>query len=131
MMNTIKMLQLRILLPHEQVSSRRTFEVREELLTLQSLIPLAVDQATFVVLDGHHRLRALKELGFQVAPCELFDYVRDTSIQVSSWRSEETITKSDVLHAGLRSTLMRPKSSRHLFAERIFERIPLSAIEAR
>jgi len=46
--------------------------------------PIIVDKETHVVLDGTHRVAALKHLGYKLAPACLVDY-NNPSIQVESW----------------------------------------------
>lgn len=46
--------------------------------------PIVVDENTGLVLDGTHRLAALRELGCQLAPCALVDY-QDSRIRVERW----------------------------------------------
>ncbi len=46
--------------------------------------PIIVDKETHVVLDGTHRVAALKHLGYKLAPACLVDY-NNPSIKVESW----------------------------------------------
>ena len=46
--------------------------------------PIIVDQETGLVLDGTHRLAALKAQGFQSAPCALINY-QDPRVRVERW----------------------------------------------
>lgn len=74
---------------------------------------IAVDKNTMVVLDGHHRLNALKELGCQKIPIMLIDYTM-SEIQVRSWNGIK-VNKGDVLEAGLGSKKLPAKTSKHMF----------------
>jgi hypothetical protein len=73
---------------------------------------IAVDKNTMVVLDGHHRLNALKELGCQKIPIMLIDYTM-SEIQVRSWNGIK-VNKRDVLEAGLSNKKLPPKTSKHM-----------------
>ncbi|MEM1873152.1 MAG: hypothetical protein QXF57_00995, partial [Acidilobaceae archaeon] len=73
---------------------------------------ILVDSKTLVILDGHHRVEALKLLGCKLVPALLVDYDSDC-VQVSSWRVGTSVAKDDVRRAGLQGSLMPPKTSRH------------------
>ena len=62
-------------LPHEEtitdLSSRLSDQIRADGFQRD---PIIVDRENHVVLDGMHRLRALKELGARHILCHLVDY---------------------------------------------------------
>ncbi len=90
--------------------------------------PILVDSKTFVVLDGHHRLVAVKLLGLRFIPAILVDYDSDC-VSVSSWRDGVVVTKEMVREHGLRGNLMPPKTSRHRVCFEIPEvRAPLEVL---
>ncbi len=74
--------------------------------------PILVDSKTMVILDGHHRVEALKLLGCSLVPAILVDY-DDSCVSVSSWRPGVVVTKEMVRASGLLGLLMPPKTSRH------------------
>jgi ParB-like chromosome segregation protein Spo0J len=75
--------------------------------------PIAVDKNTGVVLDGAHRLKVLKIMGYSLIPVIIIDY-KSPSIIVKSWRKGEKITKEMVIEAGLSKNKLPPKSSKHM-----------------
>lgn len=77
-------------------------------------VPIIVDKNTFVVLDGHFRINSLKKLGYSKIVAFLVDY-NSPKIVVQTWRNGETITKEDVLKAGLTGKRFPVKSSKHVF----------------
>ena len=79
--------------------------------------PVLVDENTMIVLDGHHRLAALKRMGMSYVPVSFVDY-NSPSIKVTSWRKGERITKKKVREAGLSGKLLRIKTSRHLYSRK-------------
>ena len=91
---TLSLRPIQSLKPHEEVV---TYELgliihdleRENLLRH----PLIVDQSTGVILDGTHRLAALKALDCRLAPCALVEY-NDPRILVERWY--RIITGSDI-----------------------------------
>lgn len=77
--------------------------------------PLLVDEATRVVLDGHHRLWASKELGCHRIPCYCVDYLEDESIVLESWRPEKNLSKREVIDMGLSQGVFPLKTTRHIY----------------
>jgi len=75
--------------------------------------PIAVDENTNVILDGHARLTCLSLLVCKIIPAYLFDY-RMPEIIVRTYRRGERISKDYVIKAGLTGKKMPPKSSKHL-----------------
>jgi len=74
---------------------------------------IAVDCKTKVILDGHHRLRALRRLGCNRIPVVFLDY-DDPSIRVLPWRDGESVSKEMVRRAGLSGRKLPPKTTRHV-----------------
>ncbi|MDM7275014.1 MAG: ParB N-terminal domain-containing protein [Thermoprotei archaeon] len=74
--------------------------------------PILVDSKTMIVLDGHHRVEALKLLGCSLIPAILVDY-DDSCVSVSSWRPGVVVTKGMVRASGLSGLPMPPKTSKH------------------
>ena len=59
--------------PHEEVNTTRATELLEYYRSAASILAIVVDKESKVVIDGHHRLHALKALGHTKAPCVLVD----------------------------------------------------------
>ncbi|MEM2971384.1 MAG: ParB N-terminal domain-containing protein [Candidatus Bathyarchaeia archaeon] len=99
---------------HEMVDSARLEKLKEEVKSDGVLkLPIAVDKNTNIIIDGHHRAMALKELGCTKVPVVFFDY-NSQDIEVQCWRNPEKLTKEDVIRAGLSSEKLPPKTSRHM-----------------
>jgi hypothetical protein len=80
--------------------------------------PIIVDKNTMIILDGHHRFNAIRQLGLTSSPVYLVNY-KNRKIKVTSWRKGgEKITKKLVIKAGLSGSLLRPKTSKHFIPER-------------
>ena len=72
---------------------------------------IAVDANTRVVLDGHHRLNALRTLGCKRIPAVFIDY-NSPMIQVQAW-NKDTVSKQAVIMAGTTQNKLPPKTTRH------------------
>lgn len=74
---------------------------------------IAADERTMVVLDGVHRLNALRLAGCKVAPVCLVDYMSD-DIVVYSMDRKRAIRKEEVLEAALSGRKFPPKTTWHM-----------------
>ena len=100
--------------PHEETDMMHTYELVRDILARGVLVkPIVIDEASMVILDGHHRFEALKMMGFKSIPVAMVDYFSD-AIVVESWRNNIRPTKAEVIdHA--RSGILYPyKTTRHM-----------------
>lgn len=101
--------------PHEAVVESRVAELINDILGRGALIrPILVDEETMTILDGHHRVEALKRIGKRRIPAVLVNYLDDLLIEVTSWRDGVHISKLEVLRRALRGELYPPKTTRHI-----------------
>lgn len=94
--------------------------------------PILVERDHHIILDGHHRYKALLALGCRRAPAYVVDYSSD-SIQLSTWPGAivDHITKEEVVQQVLnRKLLFPPKTTRHLLKVELPEH-PVSLGELR
>jgi hypothetical protein len=93
-------------------------------------VPILVDEKDFIVLDGHHRVEALKRMGYTKIPVYLVDYW-DEAIEVTTWPEAEidNVTKEMILEMGKSADVFPPKTSRHkVKAELVAVDIPLEEL---
>lgn len=103
--------------PHEHVDPDRLSSLTRRILTDGVLKkPIVADHRTNVVLDGHHRLQALKLLGCQLIPVIYVDY-NDPRIVVETFKKHMELTKEMVVEAGLNGRPFPPKTSKHMVSE--------------
>ncbi|MCA1812516.1 MAG: ParB N-terminal domain-containing protein [Halobacteriales archaeon] len=118
------------LLAHEEVVPPKVDELLA-VLRQEGAIRLAIvaDERTLVVLDGHHRLTALRRLGAKRIPVLLVDY-DSPDIRVGTWRpGEEPPTKDEVVAHARAGKLFPPKSTRHFFPWKLQEEpVPLAEL---
>jgi len=73
---------------HEETIPNALEQLKREILSDNILKhPMIVDSKTFVVLDGMHRVAALRSLGYHLAPVCLVDYL-NPAIGLFSWYRE-------------------------------------------
>lgn len=110
----IREVALELLREHEQVESERLHQICEEIRREGRLRhPILVDKRSGVILDGHHRFRAYKKLGFETIPCVLVDYQSDI-ISVRPRRPDIAVSKDEVIRRALSGELFPPKTTQHL-----------------
>ncbi len=65
-------------LPHEKTDAGRVKALIRDILAAGAVIrPVIVDAETMLLVDGHHRLAALKLLGARAIPAVIIDYPVD------------------------------------------------------
>jgi len=107
-------IDLEALKEHEEIRPEYLEELKNEILSDGILkMPIAVDRTTYIILDGHHRLHALKKIGCKKIPAILVDY-HSTEIEVIPWREGERVTKEMIIDTALSGKRMPPKTSRHM-----------------
>ena len=110
----IALVPLSALRPHERVIGERLEALIEDLSKRGVILkPILVDAKTLVILDGHHRVEALRALGKPRVPAVMVDYDDDKCIQVGSWREGWRVTKELVRERGVKGKLLPPRPSRH------------------
>jgi hypothetical protein len=115
-MNVVDIVFIRIeeLREHEEIRPDYLEELKNEILSDGMLkMPIAVDRSTYIILDGHHRLHALKRIGCKKIPVVLVDY-QSPEIEVIPWRESEKVTKEMIIHVALTGGRMPPKTSKHM-----------------
>jgi hypothetical protein len=84
----IKLVSIDSLFIHEETIPAALEQLKQELIDDGVLHhPMIVDRKTLVVLDGMHRVAALRGLGYQLAPVCLVDY-QNPAIELSAWYRE-------------------------------------------
>ena len=110
----ICLIDLELLKEHEEIRPDYLEELKNEILSDGILkMPIAVDKQTYIILDGHHRLHALKKIGCKRIPVILFDY-QSPEIEVLPHREGETVTKEMIIQTALKGGRMPPKTSKHM-----------------
>ncbi len=98
---------------HEEYDPSKVDQiVREIRRTGRFVDPIWVARGSFVILNGHHRVEALRRLGARRAAAWLFDYDGDL-VTVEPWRPGPPIEKAEVVRRATGGRLFPPKTTRH------------------
>ena len=124
---------MEILRPHELTRPKKVDELEKMTNRWNAyVLPLVVDKNTGVILDGHHRHQVALRLGLQCLPCVQVDYMGDETVELEAWPNcgRDSITKEEVVQAGLNGDLFDPKTSLHRLSDHLPPiSVPLSRLE--
>jgi len=110
----VTLVKLDALRPHEGIEQGRLNALIEEIRSEGVLkLSVAVDVHTNIIIDGHHRVCALKELNCTKIPVTFIDY-QLARIRVATWRNDGILSKNDVMTAGLGTIKLPPRTSKHI-----------------
>jgi hypothetical protein len=101
------------LTPHEQVDPEDVKRLTKEIGADGAVHePVLVDRGTEVILDGHHRFEALRNLDCRRIPCYCVDYLEPTSTG-ETWDGRALMDKHEMLRQALAGERYPIKTSRH------------------
>ena len=108
----VKMIDIDPLNPHEKIIEEKKISLVKFIKSYESyyiISSIVCCHESLLVIDGHHRYFALKELGFKKVPVTLIDYKSD-SIRTGIMNP---LDKKFIVDVGKSSTLLEPKSTEH------------------
>lgn len=115
---TIRYLKINKLLPHEKTHKRNLAKVKRKIIARGYLkYPVVVEKKHKIILDGHHRTKALFELGYKKIPALLVNY-SDSKIKVVSRRKNIKINKQIIVEKVLQNKVFPNKTSKHFIPNR-------------
>lgn len=72
MYKEIKIIKNNLIKPHEKIRKKHAAEILAQIKRDQLVVnPIIVEKNTMVLLDGHHRFHAIKQLGLSSSPVYL------------------------------------------------------------
>jgi len=120
MKQKIVFVDIKKLIQHERVSRTRLTLLYKQ-ICMDGVIrrPVIVDKTTNVILDGHHRVQALRDLGAKRVPVVYVNY-SDDCVRVYLRRKElmMNMIKRSVLEMALSHKLFPSKTTRHFIHNR-------------
>jgi L-serine kinase (ADP) len=74
--------------------------------------PIWVARGSSVILNGHHRVEALRRIGADRVPAWILDYESEL-VHLERWHSGPPISKVEVIRRAEEGRLFPPKTTRH------------------
>ncbi len=121
-MKTEKIIKIKLedLVPHEEFRPEHASELVAQIRNDKVLKrPIAVydlgsyKPGKYMIVDGHHRTEALKEMGLTYIPANVIDYF-DRKIVVKSWNIDMVWDKKEIVIGALEGKLLKPKATKHI-----------------
>jgi len=109
----IKEVDVDIIMPHEKVLLDKKDILKNNLKYKDGYIIIStilICSKSNMIIDGHHRYAALKELGYKKIPVTLINYFSDKIITGKN----KTLLKKDIISNSQNNNLYEPKTTKHL-----------------
>lgn len=98
---------------HEEVDPDEVERLTEKLRRARTFVnPIWVARDTWVILNGHHRVEAMRRLGAKRIAAWVFDYEGE-ALELRRWKPGPPISKSEVLRRAEEGRPFPPKTTRH------------------
>ncbi|MCI4372862.1 MAG: transcriptional regulator [Thermoplasmata archaeon] len=111
---TFRLIPLENLLEHEEVEPRKVDELVADFRRIGKVAdPIWVAVGSGIILNGHHRVAALRRLGAVWVPAYEIDY-HSPRIRLERWTVGPPIAKVEVERRASEHRLYPPKTTRHV-----------------
>jgi hypothetical protein len=111
---TFRLIRLEDLLEHEEIEPHKVDELVEDIRKTKVVAdPIWVAAGSGVILNGHHRVAALRRLGADRVPAWVIEYY-SPDVKVERWTEGPPIPKSEVEQRAAEKKLFPPKTTRHV-----------------
>ena len=118
------------IIPHEKVLVDKKDILKENLKYKDNCLIIStilICSQSNIIIDGHHRYTALKELGYKKAPVTLVNYFSDKIIT----NENNSFSKNKIISNSKEGILYEPKSTKHLiFCNNKNEWYPITLISS-
>jgi len=107
------LLPLSVLKGHERIDEESLLDLIAHIRRSRVLSdPIWVAQGSSVILNGHHRVEALRRLGAERVPAWVLDYDSEL-VHLERWHAGPPIAKSEVVRRAEEGRPFPPKTTRH------------------
>lgn len=107
------LLPLAELKAHERIEETNVLDLVDLLRRTQVVAdPIWVARESLVILNGHHRVEALRRVGADRVPAWVLDYQSEL-VHLERWHPGPPIAKSEVIRRAKEGRLFPPKTTRH------------------
>lgn len=109
----IKEVSIDDILPHEKVIIdkkevlKSSLKYKDEYIIISTIL---ICSQSNMIIDGHHRYTALKELGYDKVPVTIVNYFSDKIITDEN----DAFSKKEIIYRSKTGDLFEPKSTKHL-----------------
>ena len=110
----VELMDINLLNPHEKIIKKKKTKLTKFIKSFDEyyiISSILCCHKSHVIIDGHHRYFALKELGFKNVPVTKVDYSSDL---ISTGIDGNGISKNKIIEKGISNDLFEPKSTQHL-----------------
>jgi L-serine kinase (ADP) len=109
-----RLIPLADLLPHEQIHGPVVRELADHIRRVGVVEdPIWVAVGSNVIINGHHRVAALRSLGAERAPAWMIPY-ESSMIRLERWQKGPPIAHEEVVRRATHNELYSPKTTRHV-----------------
>lgn len=108
----VKLIDINTLNPHEEIIEKKKTSLAKFIKSYEDyyiISSIVCCHKSLLIIDGHHRFFALKELGFTKVPVTLVDYTSE-SIRTGKMNP---LSKDYIVNVGHSPNLLEPKSTEH------------------
>ena len=123
-------IDINLVLPHEKVIINKkeilknNLSYKDDFVIISTII---LCNENYVIIDGHHRFFALKELGIKKIPVTLINYFSE-KIKTDD---NNSFSKNEIIENAKKGNLYEPKSTKHLiYCEKESKWAPITLISA-
>ena len=108
----VKLVEIKLLNPHEKVIEKKKSSLAKFIKSYENyyiISSIVCCHKSMLIIDGHHRYTALKELGVKKIPVTLINY-SNKDIRTTD---NNSILKEDLIRNAKKNKLYSPKSTKH------------------